>query len=72
MVERGQFKLKFIQFKVRTEIEELFNILGPQAKIFNNTFKLIFEQEFPEEVVSDKNRMQQVLLNLLVNSNKFT
>jgi signal transduction histidine kinase len=27
---------------------------------------------FPETVVSDKNRIKQVLLNLLVNSNKFT
>ena len=33
---------------------------------------LAIADDFPKTVVSDKNRIKQVLLNLLVNANKFT
>jgi hypothetical protein len=29
LVDQGQFKLNFIQFNLKNEIEELFNILEP-------------------------------------------
>jgi signal transduction histidine kinase len=57
LVEQGHFKLNFIQFNVKTEIEELFKILGPQAQIYNNYFKVEFEHNFRQNVVSDKSRM---------------
>jgi hypothetical protein len=46
LIEHGQFKLNLIQFEVKTEIEELFKILGPQAQIYKNKFSVGFKPGF--------------------------
>lgn len=72
MIENGQFRIQFSPIFLRLEIEELFGILRPQADQLHNRFCLEMEEPFPQTVVVDKNRVNQVLLNLLVNANKFT
>ena len=64
--------MKFARFDLKSVINELFKILEPEARNLGNCFKLEFCYDFPESVVSDKARISQVLLNLLLNANKFS
>ena len=42
------------------------------GNVRNNTIDSYIELDVPKLILSDMNRMQQVLLNLLTNANKFS
>ena len=64
--------MKYTKFSLKSVINELFKILELEAKNGENNFKLEFCYDFPESIESDKSRISQVLLNLLLNANKFS
>ena len=72
MLEHGHFKPNLEAFNCVTAINDLTVSLKPQFDHKNNTFTVQYAQNFPDLIYSDKNRLLQVLLNLLTNANKFT
>jgi signal transduction histidine kinase len=72
LIEHGKFKMRYEKFDLHSVIVNLFKVLAPHARIRDNYFVLNAKMSFPKEVISDKNRITQVLLNLLMNANKFT
>jgi signal transduction histidine kinase len=64
--------MRYDRFDLQEIILNLFNVLASQANIRSNFFVLKIKPDFPKEVVSDPNMITQVLLNLLMNSNKFS
>ncbi|MFK5892799.1 MAG: ATP-binding protein [Pseudomonadota bacterium] len=67
-------KLEIIKspFNLKLLIDECCNMLSEKARLHNNTVKIIIAPQIPEFLSSDKDRIKQVLINLLNNALKFT
>ena len=71
-VESGQLLLEQAPFEVRPSVQSALHLILPEAQRKQlNTF-LDFAPDVPESVVGDSHRLNQILLNLLNNSVKFT
>ena len=57
---------------IRKVVTELVDIMKMQAEKQNTTILLQFDELIPSSISLDKDRFQQVLLNLLTNAIKFT
>jgi signal transduction histidine kinase len=70
-IEAGQFKTDLSPFEMTKTIEAVVQIVTPLAR----TKELALHVEMPSQlgvIVSDKRRVEQILLNLLSNAIKFT
>lgn len=70
-LEAGALTLKRIDFDIVSLIQDVFDLLEMNAKKKN--IKLVFDQvyERPIYVNADRDRMEQVVINLIVNSLKY-
>jgi len=70
-LEAGALTLKRTDFDVVSLIEDVFDLLEMNAK--NKNIKLVFDQNYikPIYVHADRDRMEQVVINLIVNSLKY-
>ena len=59
------------RFDLYKAINDVVGIVA-YGNIRQNTIKSYIEQDVPKLILSDMNRMQQILLNLLTNANKFS
>jgi signal transduction histidine kinase len=69
--EMGIFELRMMKYDFLSLINELIDLIEPRAKAFN----ILINTEFPDtlpKIRCDRDRMQQVLLNLLDNAIKYT
>jgi signal transduction histidine kinase/HAMP domain-containing protein len=71
-IEAGRMNLSPTQFKVHDIFEDVFNISSPQAN--DKGISLIIEDESDQqvEIIADRTRISQVLLNVVNNAIKFT
>lgn len=71
-MESGKFKLSESEFELRKTICNCLDILRPMAK--NKDIELSSEimPDVPDNLIGDQNRFQQIILNLVGNSVKFT
>jgi PAS domain S-box-containing protein len=71
-IEAGKMILEEIPYDVRTLIEGIVSIVQFNADQKNLKLDIDIEESVPEKVVGDPVRIQQIILNLLNNSVKFT
>lgn len=70
--ESGNIDLHKEQFDIEETIEEVFDILSSKANEKNIDLIYYVEDEVPKVIINDKQRLRQVLFNLIGNSVKFT
>lgn len=71
-IESGKIQLDKSPCNLRTLVEEINNIIQDQAKTRGIAFSVNMENFTNRNVICDKLRLNQVLLNLIGNSLKFT
>jgi PAS domain S-box-containing protein len=70
--EEGKIPLKFKPFNLTTTITEIVEFLNLQAKSKNIELNCNFYDLKNEQLIGDEERLQQILINLLKNSIKYT
>jgi signal transduction histidine kinase/CheY-like chemotaxis protein len=71
-IEAGRVDLEHQPFDLRECVEESIGLLNNQALEKQLELSCLIEPDVPAGIVSDENRLRQILLNLLSNSLKFT
>jgi len=67
-LETGDLSLKYSNFDIISLVEEVFNLLEIESKKRNVLLRFDRNYEFSILVNADKNRIQQVLINLIINA----
>lgn len=71
-LESGKLVLESIPFPLRATLDETVVLLTPSAHEKGLELTLQFDSQVPDNVIGDPLRLQQILINLLGNSIKFT
>ena len=71
-IQAGALELKRQPFDLRALFEKTYRLLEVLIKQKNLSYELNVELDVPAEIVSDQERLQQVLVNLIGNAVKFT
>ncbi|KAL4446567.1 hypothetical protein ABPG74_005505 [Tetrahymena malaccensis] len=73
-IQAGTFKLTNVSFNIKKLFENIFQMMKAQIKIrqLNFILNIVNQNDIPEEIKSDPNRIQQIITNLLGNAVKFT
>ena len=71
-VESGKLPIEYQPFSLRATVEESLDVIAVLAAEKNLELLYQVEDETPDELVGDANRLRQVLVNLLNNAVKFT
>lgn len=71
-IETGNLQLESIQFSLVSLIHDIATSLQVSAQKKGNRLNLLFGKGIPPEIVGDKTRLYQIIVNLLGNAIKFT
>ena len=71
-IESGKLELENHPFELHTSIEEALDLLATKAAEKNLDLAYIVDDSIPRILVSDVNRLRQILVNLVGNAVKFT
>jgi len=71
-IEAGKLELESAPFSPRQMLDRVTQVLSVRASEKSLRFSCRIPSEMPDAVVGDRNRMQQILLNLAGNALKFT
>ncbi len=71
-LESGNMEMDRIPFDLPDLIQEVFNLVSLKVREKNLTISCDLSPEVPHELISDKSRLRQVLINLVGNAVKFT
>jgi len=71
-IENGSTTLNLVEMNLAEVIEEINTIIRPQTKAKNQTFEIFASHLNFEHLLGDKMRINQILINLLSNSVKYT
>ncbi|MEN9215856.1 MAG: response regulator [Gloeomargarita sp. HHBFW_bins_162] len=71
-LEAGQVELEELDFEILTVVEEVVELLAPQAHIKGLEIAALVNPQTPAWVRGDATRLRQVLMNLVSNAIKFT
>ena len=59
-------------FNIRDFLDDILILFKQQCQTKNIELKYQIDQSFPLEIFSDKKRLKQLLMNMIINSLKFT
>src|SRR5690606_40415877 len=71
-IEACKLELKLASFHLRNEMERLMNIFTGMVIGKNIQISLSISENIPEQVVLDKEKLKQILFNIVGNAIKFT
>ena len=71
-IESGKTSLNNTEFCLPVLLDEIRDMLGPQANSKNQIFQINTQGELPQYLLGDKLRLYQILTNLLTNALKYT
>jgi len=71
-IEAGKFELNKAPFNLKLLINRVVDISKYQATEKHHEFKLTYDENIPQILVGDEQRLAQVITNLLSNAMKFT
>ena len=71
-IEAGQLILEEVPFSISECAQQAFHLIGPEAQRKNLKTNIKIEADLCDSVIGDPHRLQQIILNLLSNSLKFT
>ncbi|PIQ47645.1 MAG: hypothetical protein COW03_14125 [Cytophagales bacterium CG12_big_fil_rev_8_21_14_0_65_40_12] len=72
IIESGKVTLEESIFSLKRVVEESLNLVAYEAKGKNIGLNLYIDEDVPEFICSDQNRLRQIIVNLLSNAVKFT
>jgi len=71
-IEAGKMELEINQFKLLQTVEEVVSLLNFRSQEKGLTLQIQADENLPEYIKGDNNRLRQVLINLVGNAIKFT
>ena len=71
-IENKNIVLEDITFNIFEEMDSILGTINVLFKINHNTVEFDIDENIPKQLIGDKNRLSQILINLLGNSLKFT
>jgi len=71
-IEANKLELSSIEFRFRKIIERTENLIGVKTEEKNQTFTVSIDDDIPDILFGDDQRLAQVIVNLLSNAVKFT
>ncbi|CAD8099885.1 unnamed protein product [Paramecium sonneborni] len=71
-IKNGKFKVEKVSFNLQTLIEECQKMFQLKAKLKGVELNINFNTNVPKNLYSDRNRIKQIIINLLSNAFKFT
>ncbi|MGJ4744943.1 ATP-binding protein [Leptospira sp. SA-E8] len=71
-LDSAKMEIKEEAFEIKTFIDLIRILVEPKAFEKDIEFKIFISEKFPKVIVGDRTRIEQVLLNLITNSIKFT
>jgi PAS domain S-box-containing protein len=71
-IESGKLELEAETFRLRSVLEEVFDLLAPRAAEKNLDLAYLIDDTVPTALLGDATRLRQVLMNLVGNAVKFT
>jgi signal transduction histidine kinase/ActR/RegA family two-component response regulator len=71
-IEAGKLQTDLLPMSVVELLEEISSTMGVKAREKGLALRLVYETELPSRIVTDAQRLKQVLINLVGNAIKFT
>jgi PAS domain S-box-containing protein len=71
-IEAGKIAFEKVDFRILEVMEQLHDVIGPQAEEKNLSFSTRVGSDVPEILIGDPLRLSQLLMNLVNNAVKFT
>ena len=71
-IETGKMELEIFPFNLKSLSNDIINSLQVNVRKKGNQLNLLIDPTIPEQILGDKNRLYQILMNFLGNAIKFT